>query len=410
MTVTADHRDRLDAIRERTHTARSRRKRARELFDAAREAGDQDAQAVAQLQLDDASMELETAEALQSQMLSALAGLDRGPVGGGIFENPEVVEQLTRLGNGTFPIGALDLGPLSTREQLVAQIDSGSWGPSKLAAAGPVSAPDSARRGAWGGVAPQLRRPLSILDLIPVSPMTGKSFDYLQETGSYFAAETAELQMKPEGELGLTDATVTARTIANFLKAPRQALADVPGLQATINDRLVYACMRRLEGQVLAGDGAGENLRGILNWVGTQSVAFTGGQPLTDLTLTGIVGVLGVDAVPDAVALNPVDWGQMLLAKTSGSGSRLDSSGAFSAQPVTMWGLPAVPSTAVTQGQALVGAFGTACHLYIREPVNVRLTDSDQDDFLKNRVTALAELRAGLAVWAPSAFAKVALK
>ena len=80
----------------------------------------------------------------------------------------------------------------------------------------------------------------------------------------------------------------------------------------------------------------------------------------------------------------------MLKARETATGGRLDSSGAFGTPPVTMWGLPAVPSNALTQGQALIGAFGTACRLFIREAVNVRLSDSDQDDFTKNRVTALA--------------------
>ena len=52
-----------------------------------------------------------------------------------------------------------------------------------------------------------------------------------------------------------------------------------------------------------------------------------------------------------------------------------------------------MPSTALAQGQALVGAFGTCARLFIREAVNVRVSDADQNDFTTNRVTALAELR-----------------
>ena len=45
MTVTASSRQRLDAIRERTRNARGSRTRARQQMDAAREAGDRDAEA-----------------------------------------------------------------------------------------------------------------------------------------------------------------------------------------------------------------------------------------------------------------------------------------------------------------------------------------------------------------------------
>jgi hypothetical protein len=42
--------------------------------------------------------------------------------------------------------------------------------------------------------------------------------------------------------------------------------------------------------------------------------------------------------------------------------------------------------------------------------VNVLLSDSDQDDFIKNRVTMLAEMRAALPVFRPAAFATAALQ
>jgi hypothetical protein len=45
----------------------------------------------------------------------------------------------------------------------------------------------------------------------------------------------------------------------------------------------------------------------------------------------------------------------------------------------------------------------------VRETVNLRTSDSDQDDFLRNRVTFLAEGRWALAVTEPSAFVLVHL-
>ena len=42
----------------------------------------------------------------------------------------------------------------------------------------------------------------------------------------------------------------------------------------------------------------------------------------------------------------------------------------------------------------------------LREGVNVRTSDSDQDDFTKNRVTLLAETRVAFPVWRPAGIAK----
>ena len=68
-----------------------------------------------------------------------------------------------------------------------------------------------------------------------------------------------------------------------------------------------------------------------------------------------------------------------------------------------------MPSVAVAQGAPLVGDFQIGAQLFIREGVNVLLSDSDQDDFIKNKVTLLAEMRAALAVFRPAAFCTVDL-
>jgi hypothetical protein len=47
--------------------------------------------------------------------------------------------------------------------------------------------------------------------------------------------------------------------------------------------------------------------------------------------------------------------------------------------------------------------------LFVREAVQVIASDSDQDDFVRNRVTLLGEGRFALAIWQPSAFAVVDL-
>ena len=88
-------------------------------------------------------------------LLSSMAGVsDNGQFGGGSFlDNPETVQTLERLGNGSFPIGAVDVGPVSSREEFVQRINSGRWGQPKLSAArGDVTVPDSARLGAYYGV------------------------------------------------------------------------------------------------------------------------------------------------------------------------------------------------------------------------------------------------------------------
>jgi HK97 family phage major capsid protein len=178
-----------------------------------------------------------------------------------------------------------------------------------------------------------------------------------------------------------------------------------------VNSRLRYICERRLELQILSGDGTGSNLTGILHTTGIGAPAsVTGDTVNADLIANGLSTVLTSEVEPNGVVVNPIDYVRALKVKATTSGTRLDSDGAFSSDiGLTMWGLPVVASTAIAQATALVGDFQLGCTLFMREGLSVRVSDSDGSDFVQNRVKMLAELRAALAVWRPAAFAAVTL-
>lgn len=143
------------------------------------------------------------------------------------------------------------------------------------------------------------------------------------------------------------------RTIAHWVKALRQILADVAGLDAAIRSRLIYGVLRRVESQVLAGDGTGENLRGILATTGIGATTFDAGVPLAELPLAAMTDITVSNATPNAVVLNPTDWQTMVTAKAAGSGDYYYGAGPFNAQVPTVWGLPAVLTPVMPAGTAL---------------------------------------------------------
>jgi HK97 family phage major capsid protein len=321
----------------------------------------------------------------------------------GLLADDDIRQRLMQASHSKSKFGGIEIGEVASRDALVADITGTT----------------AMRRGDYAGIVPQLRRRLSVLDLIPTGTMDNNSFPYTKESGSFgTAAETAEGIAKSEAALTLTDDEAFAATIAHWLKIRKQGLADVPALQSIIDGRLRYGVLRRLEGQVLAGDGAGANMRGILQTSGLGAVTFAAGNLVTDQVLKGITTVMLADAEATGIVLHPTDWQTALLAKstytaqagvTGGSGEYF-SGGPFEVTPQQMWGVPLVPSVAVAQGTALVGDFAIGAQLLIREGVQVLLSDSDQDDFIKNRVTMLAEMRAALPVFRPAAFATVALQ
>ena len=420
-------RQKLEEVKARKATALDHRAEARkkkmalEAMDPAPGSAEAHALQAATVAYDSASYELEIVSGEERMVLSSMAGVDSGLGQESFLRNPEVLQQLEQLGASSLPIGRVNLGPALSRDELLAQLEQRrNLASGFYAGAGDGSNFDTTagRRAPWYGTVSPLRRPLRLLDILPSMPIAGKSMDYTVQwaqpggvPGCAFdtAYETPEGNIKPEANMILEDRTATAVTIANFQKVNKQILQDAPGLESVIRDRLVYSVLRRVENEVIAGDGNGENMRGILNTTGIAEVTYDAAKLAADRTLDGITAVLLSEAEPDAVFLNPADWSAMLQVKSSGSGEWM-SGGAFLTTAQTLWGVPAIPTTALPPGQVLIGDFDVGASLLVRQGVAIMISDNDQDDFTRNRLTVLGESRMGLAVWQPGAFCLVHLR
>ena len=74
-----------------------------------------------------------------------------------------------------------------------------------------------------------------------------------------------------------------------------------------------------------------------------------------------------------------------------------------------MWGLPLIETPVIAAGTALVGDFSRGCQLWVREGITARMSDMDQDDFVKNALKILLEGRFGFACWRPTCLSSVTL-
>ena len=382
-------RQQLASIRERKNTVRDRMAAAREAKRAA-EAGnpqpgtpEHNVLTTASVAYDSAKYELDLIEGEERMILGMMVGEEGELSQQSFLRNPDTMQQLSQLASSSMPTGRVLLGPAVTRDELLSELATSR----RLAANGSPTSDidtDAGRTGPYYGVVQQLRRKLRLLDLIPSAPMTGKSFDYTVEwvgptaiPGSGFetAAETPEGQIKPEAEHVLDDREAVAKTIAHWQKVRRQVLSDVPGLEAIVRDRLMYGVLRRVENQILAGDGFGENLTGILKTTGVGDVEYDAAELAADQALEGVVDVLLSEASPNAICLNPRDWADMVKAKaTDGGDGHYFSGGPFVGTAQALWGCPVIPSTAVSAGTVLVGDFTLGCTLFIREGVNVLIS------------------------------------
>lgn len=263
-----------------------------------------------------------------------------------------------------------------------------------------------------------VRPRLVIADLLGAGTLAGNAISYFVEGAMEGAFTTvAEGAAKPQIHFAdPTTVTDALKKIAGFIKLTDEMIEDLDFVVSEINTRLMYELGRFEEQQVLAGNGTGTNLLGILNRSGLQTEAASAVSDNADALFRAITKVsLGSGLDADGIAINPLDY-QALRLSRDGNGQYFgggyfqppygENPGIMAAfQPV--WGMRTVVTPAIAQGTAVVGAFQQAATLYRKGGVRVESTNTHASDFTNNLVTIRAEERVALAVRHPAAFVKV---
>lgn len=254
-------------------------------------------------------------------------------------------------------------------------------------------------------VPPQQR--LFVSDLLNWGPTTGNAVEFVRETGfTNNAAPVAENPSNPKPESDITfelDSEKVA-TIAHFIRASKQVLSDVPMLQSYIDGRLLYGLDVKLELQLLKGSGVGLNMHGIIPQASAYANPGVNVQNETaiDRLRIALLQAELAEYTADGIVLNPIDWTQIELTKTADN-AYLFATPRGLAVP-GLWGRPVVSTPAQDANNFLVGAFSLGAQAWDRESAVVTVSTQDRDNFVKNMVTILAELRAALTVYRPEAF------
>jgi len=259
--------------------------------------------------------------------------------------------------------------------------------------------PSQRLAGIYGGAF----RTLRIADVIPNFVTNSNIVEYTKEsTFTNGAAETAEGATKGEATLDFTLTSAPVRTIAHFLKVSKQVLEDAVALQSYIDNRLRYGVELKLDSQLIAGAGTGQQISGI-----TASGNYTAFTPVTgDTALDSLSKAIQAVAVADynatAILMNPADWGGIERLKDT-TNQYIIGNPAGGVLSASLWGLPVVVSNSVTSGKLIVGAFDISHGLFRRSATVVEMFEQDDTNVQKNLVTVRAEARAALATFVPAA-------
>ena len=211
---------------------------------------------------------------------------------------------------------------------------------------------------------------------------------------------------KPFGSWDWEEVTQTVRTVAELAAATRQTLADAPALQGLVDQELRDNLAQTVEDQIIAGDGVGQNLTGLLNVSGTLAEALSADDPEQLREFFAIRRAkrrLRVDGRVRAngLGLNPEDEERLDLRLDNQN--RLYGNGPFGVGPEQIWGMPKVVTEAIPQGTAILADWSKGV-LWDREQVTIDMTDSHADFFARNLVAVRAEARLAFGVIRPQAF------
>jgi HK97 family phage major capsid protein len=264
---------------------------------------------------------------------------------------------------------------------------------------------------------PRVQRPSRVRDLFPQATTTANLIDYFQvlgfaENGGDGAAATVAdyanggFGMKPKSNLKFKAEQAPVRTIAHWEAAHRNVIMDVPQLQATINNELLYGLALQEDFQLLRGDGNVENIKGILNHEGIQIYTAANNELKSDSLRKASTLAMLANYPPNGYVLHPNDWEDIEIQKGSGDGQYMLFTNVAVGVNAQVWRQPVVETAAMEEGTFLNGAFGAGAQVYDRMRASVRIAEQHSDYFTRNAIAILAEERLALAVKRPEAFVR----
>ena len=249
-----------------------------------------------------------------------------------------------------------------------------------------------------------------VIDVIPQGVTEQSTVAYTEETEyDNNAQERNENAAYPESNYKREKKTSPVRLIGHRVTVTDEELEDVPVFESYLRGNLTDGIRRRLNTQIIKGNGTAPNLAGIVGHTYTPAI-LTIAQPAanssTALAIHSAMAKVRAEGFrrPTHVFIHPTDWDRV---RTS------EYSGIFPFGPPTaagierLWGMTVVQTTDLTVKTALVGVMAEdSIALYVRRGIEVQ-TGYNEDDLEMGRITIRAGARYALVIRRPRSFSTV---
>ncbi|MDZ7732208.1 MAG: phage major capsid protein [Acidimicrobiia bacterium] len=236
----------------------------------------------------------------------------------------------------------------------------------------------------------------TVLDMITVGATDSDLIAWTRQTTRTNSADpTAYGTAAPKSRYVWERVETPVKRIPHHVVADKGNLADQAQLRTIIDSELIEDLRLEVENQILSGSG-GSGFTGIYN-ASIGSFDASTATNLADALHKAITVVrVALEREPTGWGISPEDFEDFYLAKGD-DGHYLHHRGPTEGQVRTIWGLPAMVSTAYNSAP-IVAEWRRLATYWQRSGINVSASDNVDDFFLEELVAILATTRGGFAV------------
>ena len=250
--------------------------------------------------------------------------------------------------------------------------------------------------------------PQNIRQIIPVGSTNSDVVKYVKESGySNGAAAAAEGATLAQSDFDMTATDANVRKIGTYLRISDEMMADTPQISSYLSARVPAKLMEVEDDQILGGNGSAPNLNGLYNSSSDFDVSSNGkfyqsveSANEFDCLVAALNQLQLSNYRADYILLNPTDFHKILLLKDTTNNYIKDQ--VYQGLQPNFLGVPIAVNNEVNAGTFLVGNFGQACQLWVRDNVSVEFFSEDGTNVRDGFITVRVKERVALATYLPN--------
>ena len=230
---------------------------------------------------------------------------------------------------------------------------------------------------------------LNFADLVGTVTISGGTYTFPRETGSEGAIGTqTEGADKAQIDYDLTMVDVNTDFIAGFAVYSKKMANNLPFLESFLPQALRRDYWKQENDTFEAVVAAGV----------TASTQVITGQNKIEMLVNEMATLEGKNFGANGMVMTPADfWGIMAMEKSTGAGYGLPGFVSYENGQLRINGIPVFRANWIPASKYIVGDWSQIKKV-VTEGLSIEFSNSDEDNFRKNNITARVEAQVGLAI------------